>query len=332
MIEAVFENREIKADVTKKAEAVAREADAVFASNTSTLPITGLAEASTRPENFIGLHFFSPVEKMPLVEIIVGKKTSPETLARAWTYVAEDPQDADRGQRQPRLLHQPRASAPIISEGHAHAGRGHRPAADRELRAARRHAGRAAGRERRGQPRALLQGDAAVARGPGREVQGTRQLAGGQALRRGPGRLGRKSGRRFYDYPKVARSRCGRARPGIPTRWRSSRTWKNSRSACCTSRRSRPRAATRKAYCAACTMPTSARSSAGASRPRPAARCRSSTPWVRPASSPSASGWRGCMASASSRPRGCSRWRSRVARTTAAPVRARRRHREERDS
>ncbi|WP_395712323.1 3-hydroxyacyl-CoA dehydrogenase NAD-binding domain-containing protein [Reyranella sp.] len=85
-IEAVFENREVKAEATKKAEA-ALGADAVFASNTSTLPITGLAEASVRPAHFIGLHFFSPVEKMPLVEIIVGKKTSPETLARAMDFV-----------------------------------------------------------------------------------------------------------------------------------------------------------------------------------------------------------------------------------------------------
>jgi 3-hydroxyacyl-CoA dehydrogenase/enoyl-CoA hydratase/3-hydroxybutyryl-CoA epimerase len=86
VIEAVFENREVKAEATKKAEA-ALPKTAVFASNTSTLPITGLAEASSRPEQFIGLHFFSPVEKMPLVEIIVGKKTSPETLARAMDLV-----------------------------------------------------------------------------------------------------------------------------------------------------------------------------------------------------------------------------------------------------
>jgi 3-hydroxyacyl-CoA dehydrogenase/enoyl-CoA hydratase/3-hydroxybutyryl-CoA epimerase len=86
VIEAVFEDRKIKAEVTKKAEAVLAE-NAIFASNTSTLPITGLAEASTRPENFIGLHFFSPVDRMPLVEIIRGRKTADACLARAMDYV-----------------------------------------------------------------------------------------------------------------------------------------------------------------------------------------------------------------------------------------------------
>ncbi len=86
VIEAVFENREIKADVTKRAEAQLAE-DAVFGSNTSTLPITGLAEASVRPENFIGIHFFSPVDKMMLVEIIMGEKTGQEALAKALDYV-----------------------------------------------------------------------------------------------------------------------------------------------------------------------------------------------------------------------------------------------------
>ncbi len=86
IIEAVFEDRELKAAVTRESEAV-MDAQGVFASNTSTLPITGLASQSTRPAQFIGLHFFSPVEKMPLVEIIVGKQTSPETLARAFDFV-----------------------------------------------------------------------------------------------------------------------------------------------------------------------------------------------------------------------------------------------------
>jgi 3-hydroxyacyl-CoA dehydrogenase/enoyl-CoA hydratase/3-hydroxybutyryl-CoA epimerase len=88
VIEAVFENREIKADVTEKTEAVIPK-NAVFASNTSTLPISGLAQASKRPAQFIGIHFFSPVDKMPLVEIILGKKTSDDTLARALDYVGQ---------------------------------------------------------------------------------------------------------------------------------------------------------------------------------------------------------------------------------------------------
>ena len=86
VIEAVFENEELKAKITEQAEAVLGE-DAVFGSNTSTLPITGLAKASKRPENFIGIHFFSPVERMGLVEIISGEKTSEATLAKAIDYV-----------------------------------------------------------------------------------------------------------------------------------------------------------------------------------------------------------------------------------------------------
>lgn len=88
IIEAVFENRELKAKVTQEAESFMADGG-VFASNTSTLPITGLAEASKDAEKFIGLHFFSPVDKMPLVEIITGKQTSDETLARAFDYVLQ---------------------------------------------------------------------------------------------------------------------------------------------------------------------------------------------------------------------------------------------------
>ncbi|WP_292065486.1 3-hydroxyacyl-CoA dehydrogenase NAD-binding domain-containing protein [Brevundimonas sp. UBA7664] len=86
VIEAVFENREIKADVTKRAEAQLAPG-AVFGSNTSTLPITGLAEASIRPEDFIGIHFFSPVDKMMLVEIILGEKTGEAAIAKSLDYV-----------------------------------------------------------------------------------------------------------------------------------------------------------------------------------------------------------------------------------------------------
>ncbi len=82
VIEAVFEDRAVKADVTRKAEAM-MAADAIYASNTSTLPISGLAQGSTRPEQFVGLHFFSPVDKMPLVEVIRGEKTGNRALAVA---------------------------------------------------------------------------------------------------------------------------------------------------------------------------------------------------------------------------------------------------------
>lgn len=82
VVEAVFEDRGVKAKVTQAAEAVL-SADAIIGSNTSTLPITGLAEACKDPTRFIGLHFFSPVERMPLVEIIKGKQTSEQTLAWA---------------------------------------------------------------------------------------------------------------------------------------------------------------------------------------------------------------------------------------------------------
>ncbi len=88
IIEAVFENREVKADVTGKAQEVVG-ADTIFGSNTSTLPITSLAEVWDKPVNFIGIHFFSPVEKMPLVEIIVGKKTGPAAIAKALDFVAQ---------------------------------------------------------------------------------------------------------------------------------------------------------------------------------------------------------------------------------------------------
>ena len=88
IIEAVFEDRELKAKVTAAAEAAALPG-AVIASNTSTLPITGLATAVQKQDRFIGLHFFSPVDKMPLVEIIKGEHTSDETLARGFDYVMQ---------------------------------------------------------------------------------------------------------------------------------------------------------------------------------------------------------------------------------------------------
>jgi 3-hydroxyacyl-CoA dehydrogenase/enoyl-CoA hydratase/3-hydroxybutyryl-CoA epimerase len=86
IVEAVFEDPKIKAEVTAKVEAAT---DAVYATNTSTLPITGLAAASKRPEDFIGIHFFSPVDKMMLVEIIKGQKTGDRAVAKALDFVRQ---------------------------------------------------------------------------------------------------------------------------------------------------------------------------------------------------------------------------------------------------
>ncbi|MBB4041850.1 3-hydroxyacyl-CoA dehydrogenase/enoyl-CoA hydratase/3-hydroxybutyryl-CoA epimerase [Microvirga flocculans] len=86
VIEAVFEDPKVKAEVIQKVEAAIRP-DCIFASNTSTLPISGLAQGSKKPGQFIGIHFFSPVEKMMLVEIILGKETGDKALATALDYV-----------------------------------------------------------------------------------------------------------------------------------------------------------------------------------------------------------------------------------------------------
>ncbi|MGA0614686.1 3-hydroxyacyl-CoA dehydrogenase NAD-binding domain-containing protein [Paracoccus sp. KR1-242] len=88
IVEAVFEDPSVKADVTKRAEAVIPQ-DAIFATNTSTLPISELAKASARPDQFIGIHFFSPVDKMLLVEIIKGKQTGPRAVAKALDFVRQ---------------------------------------------------------------------------------------------------------------------------------------------------------------------------------------------------------------------------------------------------
>jgi len=104
VIEAVFENQALKNETFGRIEPVLA-ADALLASNTSTLPITGLAQGVTRPEDFIGLHFFSPVDKMPLLEIVVGEKTSDATIAKALDVLLHQPRDRHvhgRGRRDAR--------------------------------------------------------------------------------------------------------------------------------------------------------------------------------------------------------------------------------------
>ena len=92
-MEAVFEDPKIKAEITQEVEGIIPK-NCIFASNTSTLPITDLAKASSQPNQFIGIHFFSPVEKMRLVEIIRGKETNNTAVAKALDFVRQIKENA----------------------------------------------------------------------------------------------------------------------------------------------------------------------------------------------------------------------------------------------
>ncbi|WP_372885312.1 3-hydroxyacyl-CoA dehydrogenase NAD-binding domain-containing protein [Shimia sp.] len=125
IIEAVFEDPGVKAEMTKKVEAIIPE-DAIFASNTSTLPITGLAEASVRKDQFIGIHFFSPVEKMALVEIIKGQQTGERAVAKALDYVRQI-RKTPIVVNDERFFYANRCIIPYINEGVMMAGEGVAP-------------------------------------------------------------------------------------------------------------------------------------------------------------------------------------------------------------
>ncbi len=115
VIEAVFEDPRIKAEVTKNVLEVVGE-DCIFATNTSTLPISELAKASDTPEQFIGIHFFSPVEKMMLVEIIKGRETGPRAVAKALDYVRQI-RKTPIAVNDARFFYANRCIIPYINEG-----------------------------------------------------------------------------------------------------------------------------------------------------------------------------------------------------------------------
>jgi 3-hydroxyacyl-CoA dehydrogenase/enoyl-CoA hydratase/3-hydroxybutyryl-CoA epimerase len=199
VIEAVFEERAVKEDVIRRADAVLAR-DAIFGSNTSTLPIASLAAASARPKNFIGIHFFSPVARMMLVEVIVTKKTSDAALARALDFVRAI-KKTPIVVNDSRGFYTSRAVGTYIEEGHLMLTEGV-PAAMVENVA--RMAGMPVG------PLALNDevavdlslkimtaarkdlGEAAVPEAEWRLID---------AMVTHHGRLGRKNGKGFYDYP-----------------------------------------------------------------------------------------------------------------------------------
>src|SRR6266446_78955 len=167
VVEAVFEDRKVKAGAIAAAEAAIGEG-AIFGSNTSTLPISSLAEMSKRPGHFIGIHFFSPVERMMLVEIILGKKTGEMTLAAALDYVRvirKTPIVVNDA----RGFYTSRVIGTYIREGHLMLAEG--------------------------VPAAMIEN-------LGRNAIDSRQKALLEEMVEKRGRLGRKNGKGFYDYPR----------------------------------------------------------------------------------------------------------------------------------
>ncbi len=203
VVEAVFENTELKDQVTKQAEGPlykgAKAGSAIFGTNTSTIPISLLAKASSKPENYIGIHFFSPVDKMLLVEIILGEKTSDETLAKAIDYVLKI-KKTPIVVNDSRFFFANRCFIPFTAEGMIMWSEGVAPALID-------NAGRATG-----MPRGPLEmmddvaldlltkitSETAKAMGDAYQpIPGEKQVAQMVA----DGRLGRKNGKGFYDYP-----------------------------------------------------------------------------------------------------------------------------------
>ena len=184
VVEAVFEDRKVKEEVISRTQNVLGE-QAIFGSNTSTLPISSLAAAFKDRARFIGIHFFSPVERMMLVEIIMGKDTGDAGARHRARLRARHPQDADRRQRFARLLYVT-GGRDLHPRRSFDADRGRAGGDDRECRPHGRHAGRTVGAHRRGRRRSGLE-DPQSHRGRSRrqddrsQAKGAARGDGGQA-------------------------------------------------------------------------------------------------------------------------------------------------------
>ncbi len=197
VVEAVFEDPALKAEVTRRAEAHLPET-AIFATNTSTLPISDLARASARPERFIGIHFFSPVARMMLVEIIKGRETGPAAVAKALDFVRQI-RKTPIVVNDARFFYANRCIIPYVNEGLQMVTEGIAPALIENAA------------KRIGMPVGPLQLVDETSLELGLKIQQATAAAEGAAYRRGgadellerlvgEGRLGAKAGKGMYDY------------------------------------------------------------------------------------------------------------------------------------
>ncbi len=197
IIEAVFEDPKVKAEITGKVEAIIPE-DCIFASNTSTLPISDLAKASKNQEQFIGIHFFSPVEKMLLVEIIKGRETGDRAVAKALDYVRQI-RKTPIVVNDARFFYANRCIIPYINEGTRMVTEGVEPALIENAA------------KMVGMPLGPLQLTDETAIDLGAKIARATKAAMGDAYPDSPsddlifwmeeeGRLGRKANAGFYDY------------------------------------------------------------------------------------------------------------------------------------
>ena len=202
IVEAVFEDPAVKAEVTKKAEA-AIPADAIFATNTSTLPISDLARASARPEQFIGIHFFSPVDKMLLVEIIKGRETGPRAVAKALDFVRQI-RKTPIVVNDARFFYANRCIIPYLNEGIRMVGEGVSPTLIENAA------------KLMGMPLGPLQLVDETSIDLGVKIAKATKAAMGDAYADGPvdqvifkladqGRMGRKAKAGFYDYDEAGK-------------------------------------------------------------------------------------------------------------------------------
>lgn len=199
VIEAVFEHPDVKAEITKRVEAVLGP-DIIFGSNTSTLPITGLAQNWSKPENFVGIHFFSPVEKMMLVEVILGKQTGDRAVAKALDFVAQI-RKTPIVVNDSRGFYTSRCFATYVQEGTLMLAQGVNPALIENVG------------KQLGMPVGPLAVSDEVSIELGDKITKATKAALGDAYRGTAaddvaahmveiGRLGRKNGKGFYDYPE----------------------------------------------------------------------------------------------------------------------------------